>query len=90
MRFNVKFSESTKRIRVGFGNIQTVTSAPDVEIYTGNYEVIPKADEGTTLHTAQKYLTQNVSVRKIPYYETDNTAGGTTIYIASDDELIIE
>lgn len=91
MRFIVKFNESKQRVPVKFGQIHTVTDAPDnVEIYTGDYEVTPKAEEGQTLRTAQKYLTQNVNVHKIPYYEIDNAAGGTTVYIGTDDELIIE
>lgn len=91
MFFKVEFNESTQRVPVKFGQIHTVTDTPEnVEIYDGNYEVIPKAEEGQTLQTAQKYMTQNVSVHKIPYYEIDNAAGGTTVYIGTDDELIIE
>lgn len=101
MRFNVTFQESTQRITpefnitgqtvpVEFGNFQTVTSAPDVDLYTGEYEVTPKADDVQTLRTAQKYLSQDVHVHKIPYYEIDNAAGGITVYIGTEDELIIE
>jgi hypothetical protein len=90
MRFTVKFSESSQRVPVKFGQIHTVTGSPDAEIYEGAYEVVPKADEAQTLQTAQKYMTRNVNVHKIPYYEIDNPAGGTTIYIGTDDELIIE
>jgi hypothetical protein len=62
----------------------------ELPVYDGEYAVTPKADDSTTLETAQKYMTQNVNVRKIPYYEVDNAAGGATIYIGTDDEIIIE
>lgn len=90
MRFELTFQTSRQTLPVEFGAIQTVTAAPDVEIYAGAYEVVPKAEEAQQLPTAQKYLTKNVNVSKIPYYEIDNAAGGTTVYIGTEDELIVE
>lgn len=101
MLFEVKFVENTQRIvpeinstgqpfAVDFGVVNTVTSAPDAEVYTGEYEVTPKAEEDQTLPTAQKFLTKDVTVRKIQYYEMDNDAGGKTIYIGTDADLIVE
>lgn len=55
----------------------------NAETYSGEYEVIPKADEGTMLLTKNKLLTDNVTVTKIPYYETSNP-DGVTVYIASE------
>lgn len=90
MRFVVTFNLSRQTFPVEFKGLQTVTRAPDVEIYDGAYEVTPKTEEAQTLPTAQRYLTQNVKVNKIPYYEVDNPAGGATIYIGTDEEIIIE
>lgn len=53
------------------------------EPYTGDYTVIPKANEPTVLDTAGKTLAQDVTVTKIPYYETSNPTGDT-VYIASE------
>lgn len=64
-------------------------SLEDLPKYEGAYSVTPSAHDDTTLETAQKYLDADVQVKKIPYYETDNAAGGTTIYIGSDEELDI-
>ena len=50
--------------------------------YDGPYEVTPKV-EAQTLPTKQKYMTQDVTVLSVPYYEADNPIG-TTIYIASE------
>lgn len=61
----------------------------DLPKYEGAYSVTPSAYNDTTMKTAQKYMDSDVQIKKIPYYETDNTAGGTTIYIGSDDELEI-
>lgn len=62
----------------------------DLPKYSGEYSVTPSADSAQTLETAQKYLADNVTVEKIPYYEMDNASGGTTIYIGSDEEITAE
>ena len=51
--------------------------------YEGEYTVIPKANEPTVLETAGKTLNKDVTVTKIPYYETSNPTGDT-VYIASE------
>lgn len=58
--------------------------------YDGEYEVTPSTDNARVLQTGQKFVDADIKVKKIPFYEFDNTAGGTTIYIGSEDELIIE
>lgn len=86
MRFSVKFYPSKQSFPIIFKGLQTVTRAPDVEIYDGLYDITPKTDEAQTLQTAQKYLTQNVKVGKIPYFDVSNTAGGSTVYIGNEVE----
>ena len=51
--------------------------------YKGEYTVIPKANAPTVLETAGKTLNKDVTVTKIPYYETSNPTGDT-VYIASE------
>lgn len=53
------------------------------EPYDGEYVVIPKANEAQTLLTRNKVLSDNVTVTKVPYYETSNIYGDT-VYIASE------
>ena len=53
------------------------------EPYTGEYTVVPKANAPTVLETAGKTLSKDVTVTKIPYYETSNPTGDT-VYIASE------
>ena len=49
-------------------------------IYKGDYVVTPKKNE-QTLQTAEKYLTKDITIKEIPYAETSNSAGGTTVTI---------
>lgn len=94
MRFNVKFNHTdqklhvkfekvSKAIDINFEGLQQITGEPEVEIYTGSYEITPKVD-AQTMTTAQKFMTDNVTVKAIPFYDVSNTAGGKTIYIGNE------
>lgn len=52
----------------------------DFDYYSGQYVIIPST-ERQTLNTMKKILTDYVTVRAVPYVESDNEAGGTTITI---------
>lgn len=54
----------------------------DRETYAGPYTVTPKAHEEQILDTASKVMARDVTVKKVPYYETSNVSGNT-VYIAS-------
>lgn len=51
----------------------------DYDIYDGKYEIIPNSAT-QTLPTRNKLLTTDITIEKIPYFETSNTSG-TTVYI---------
>lgn len=53
----------------------------NVEVYTGEYEVTPKAWEETVLPTADKLLLEDVRVFEIPYSAVANPSGGKTAII---------
>lgn len=55
----------------------------DAPIYTGDYTVTPDVVE-QTLKTAQKKMTADVIIKKIPIWEVSNTSGGTTINIGKE------
>lgn len=59
--------------------IQIVSTNP----YDGEYVVTPKAHESTILETKYKTMADDVTVLKVPYYETSNITG-ETVYIASE------
>lgn len=52
--------------------------------YEGAYEVTPKAWTEQTLPTKNKIMADDVTVFKIPYYETSNIHDGLTVFIAED------
>lgn len=51
-------------------------------VYNGDYEVTPSS-EAQTLYTTNKVMADDVSIKKIPYFETSNEYG-KTIYIGSE------
>lgn len=59
------------------------------DIYDGEYTVHSEAHEVHTLPTANKHLIKNITVEKIPYYETSNLSDGITIYIGDEREVEI-
>ena len=48
--------------------------------YTGEYEITPKTT-AQTLPTADKRLTEDITVLEIPFYEVSNAAGGNTFCV---------
>lgn len=64
--------------------VKDYSNAP---LYTGEYTVTPKAFEAQSLPTTDKLLTRDVTVFEIPYFETSNLSGGSTVYISSEVEL---
>lgn len=72
------------------GELHGTLSARSVigaEIYDGEYTVHSEAHEVQTLPTANKQLTKNITVEKIPYFETSNLSDGITAYIGSEVEV---
>lgn len=57
------------------------------EVYEGAYTVHSEAHEVQILPTANKQLTKNITVEKIPYFETSNLSDGITAYIGSEVEV---
>lgn len=55
----------------------------DVPLYEGVYDVTPKVSK-QTLPTANTFLSKDVTVAKIPYFEVTNNSGGDTVYIGNE------
>lgn len=49
--------------------------------YSGSYTVIPSLYDDIVLETSNKRMVDDVTVKKVPSYETSNEFGGTTFYI---------
>lgn len=76
----------------GRANLHGTLSARSVigaELYEGSYTVHSAAHEAQELQTANKHLIKNITVEKIPYYETSNLSDGITIYIGDEREVEI-
>lgn len=97
MRIDVQFKLSNDRILVNmdsndqiieteFMHYQEATIIRDAEPYVGEYTITPSI-HSQTLPTAQKYMTSDVTVKEIPYFETSNDYNGETVYIGSEVEL---
>ena len=73
-----------EEFKVGFGaylEANQIITTEDFEKYTGQYEVIPLPLMQQILQTADKVLTDNITVAPIPYATTSNDAGGYTVVI---------
>lgn len=64
-------------------DVITVPVYKDAPPYEGEYKVTPKVIE-QTLPTAKKLLSEDVTIKKIPYFEVSNTSGGNTVYIGNE------
>lgn len=76
--FTAEF-QGSQSLEADFGAV-TKIDAENVDPYTGDYEVTP-ALERQTLDTAQKLMSADLQIEKIPIYAVSNNAGGTTVTI---------
>lgn len=60
-----------------------LTSGPRKN-YEGETVVVPKAASDVVLPTKDTYVPDDITVRKVPSYQTENASGGKTVYIASE------
>jgi hypothetical protein len=51
--------------------------------YTGDYTVTPDLIDDIILPTANKSMSDNVTVERVPSYEVENPAGGITFILGS-------
>lgn len=78
-KIKVDFSKTTnEKIHFNFEN--KIILGNFGEIYDGDYVVIPQIQE-QSLTTKDKFLKDNVKIKKIPYYEITNISNGKTVYI---------
>lgn len=68
----------------GISGTLTIPSTPGLELYGGPYEVTPKAWSDQILMTNGKLMADDVTVFRVPFYETSNLFDGLTVFIAED------
>ena len=79
-RFTANFKEMSDGFTASFGEFSVVSSS---ETYVGPYEITP-AVELQMIPTALKFMTNDMTINAIPYFDVGNTAGGSTVYIGSE------
>lgn len=77
------FNEQALYFEVDFKEVYTIISGGLP--YTGDYVVTPAVNE-QMLNTANKIMEENLVIKSIPFFNTSNTAGGTTVYIGKELE----
>lgn len=86
MSENIKLKvSSNNEILARLKIAENIREVSNIEVFTGQYEVVPKPDEATILETANKKMTDNVTVTPIPYSEVSNEYGGNTITIGGSE-----
>lgn len=83
---DTQFASSGMRLDAEFADFQKVTIQEGVDPYMGDYEITPKVD-AQTMPTAQKYMTDDVRIKSIPFYETSNESDGKTVFIGTEVEI---
>ena len=92
-RFNVKFEKqdyfnvdfkSNKQFSMKFGEVIEVPAEIISDTYEGITNVTPKPYEAQILQTKDKRVLEDITVEKIPYFETSNDTG-TTVFIGRND-----
>ena len=97
MRLEVKFLQNgrsfftdlhtdSQKIDTTFSEFQEISVIDEIEAYDGPYVVTPAIDS-QVLSTAQKRMTDNMTVKAIPYFQTSNPQMGETVYIGSEVEI---
>lgn len=74
------FGGDGARFRVD-GLVQVISGG---DVYEGPYEVTPRAYNEVVLDTMNKTMEADVTVHRVPYYETSNLFDGKTAYIAEE------
>lgn len=80
--FDFSVSEDVVDYSLGLATAINVSVMP-VATYDGDYIIIPKAEEEQVMATNGLMMTDDVTIREVPYFETSNLTG-TTVYIASE------
>lgn len=79
--YKKQIEEYEWRLNVAAENTEPIDER---EQYTGSYEVTPKAHTSQTLETANKIMTDDVTISEVPFYNVSNSSGGLTSYIAKE------
>ena len=69
------------------GEISIYSGETTKKKYEGSYLITPSTDQDVVLKTKDKLMTDDLTLKKIPFHETSNDSGGVTIYIGKEVEV---
>ena len=69
------------------GEINIYSEETTKDKYEGSYSVTPSTDQDVVLKTKDKLMTDDLTLKKIPFHETSNDSGGVTVYIGKEVEV---
>lgn len=86
--FQIQFNSNYNKFNVDFVQKQSFDLSFNKEYitrttlptYDGEYVIEPTSQQ-QVLNTANKAMTDDLTIKRIPYAETTNDKGGTTLYI---------
>lgn len=84
---NNTITGTTSSIGQLVGEISIYSGESVKKKYEGDYTVIPSTDEDIVLETKDKIMTDDLTLKKIPFHETSNDSGGITVYIGKEVEI---
>lgn len=68
------------------GSLSGKTYLPEFfDTYRGNYTVVPSPNS-RVMETKDKFMSDDVTIKAIPFYNVSNTSGGSTVYIGNELE----
>ena len=66
------------------GSLSGKTYLPEFfDTYRGNYTIVPAPDK-QVMETKDKFMSDDVTIKAIPFYNVSNTSGGSTVFIGNE------
>lgn len=78
-KFDAVFENDTCIFEVDFGEV-FISGDNEFDAYDGEYEFIPSIEQ-QTIHTAEKYVKEDIVIKAVPYSEVTNISNGKTVTI---------
>lgn len=78
-----KLTTTNKTMIGAINELNSKQQNKDVDYYDGDYTVTPKVEK-QELATRQKFLTEDVKIKEIPFFEASNNEGGQTVFIGKE------
>lgn len=78
-----KLTTTNKTMIGAINELNSKQQNKDVDYYDGDYTVTPKVEK-QELATRQKFLTEDVKIKEIPFFEASNNEGRQTVFIGKE------